>query len=125
MPRGARPGELRRADIEPEPFSIVRSTHGTTEVVALAGELDMVNAPTVADALDTLVADGRQVVVDLTELTFIDSSGIHALVRPRGHEGAIELVCPPGNIRRVLELTKLQNVLQVHDTLGEALAAAA
>jgi anti-sigma B factor antagonist len=93
--------------------------------VTLEGELDMVNAPTVAETLDTLVAAGQPVVVDLTELAFIDSSGIHALVRPRGDGGAMELVCPPGNIRRVLELTKLQNVLQVHDTLDEALAAAA
>ena len=85
----------------------------------------MVNAPTVAETLDALVAGGHPVVVDLTELAFIDSSGLHALLRPRGDDGAIELVCPPGNIRRVLELTKLEHVLQVYDTLDAALAAAA
>ena len=107
---------------EPETFSISRSTRGAAEVVTLAGELDMANADAVAEVLDGLVDDGHPVVVDLTELAFIDSSGIHALLRPRAPDDAIEVVCPPGNIRRVLEVTKLERVLPVHDTLDEALA---
>jgi anti-sigma B factor antagonist len=118
------PGRPWRRHIEPEPFSIARSTHGTTEIVTLEGELDMAHAPEVAELLDDLAAGGNAVVVDLTSLEFIDSSGIHALVRPRSDGARIELVCPPGNVRRVLEVTKLERVLQVHDTLDKALAAA-
>ena len=82
----------------------------------------MAHASEVAGLLDDLSDGGQQIVVDLTDLEFIDSSGIHALVRPRSDSARIELVCPPGNVRRVLEVTKLERVLQVHDTLDEALA---
>ena len=84
----------------------------------------MAHASEVAGLLDDLAAGGNPVVVDLTSLEFIDSSGIHALVRPRSDNARIELVCPPGNVRRVLEVTKLERVLQVHDSLDEALTAA-
>jgi anti-sigma B factor antagonist len=108
---------------EDETFSLSRSTHGASEVVSLAGELDMVHAPTVAETLDALADNERPLIVDLTELTFIDSSGIHAILRPRPQQGTVLLVCPPGNIHRVLSVTKIDRVLSVYDTLGEALAA--
>jgi anti-sigma B factor antagonist len=108
---------------EAETFSLTRSTQGACVVVALAGELDMVHAPAVVETLAALAVDERPVIVDLTELTFIDSSGIHAILRPRPQEGAVLLVCPPGNIQRVLSVTKIDRVLSVYETLGEALAA--
>ena len=109
-------------ETEQEPFSISRATHGAVEVVTLAGELDMAHSPTVAETLDALADTERPLVVDLTELTFIDSSGIHAILRPRPQQGVVVLVCPPGNINRVLTVTKIDRVLPVHETLDEALA---
>lgn len=109
---------------EPETFSIARSTSGHAEIVSLAGELDMAHAPTVAETLDVLADNERPVIVDLTDLTFIDSSGIHAILRPRPQQGAVLLVCPPGNIQRVLNVTKIDRVLPVYETIDEALAAA-
>lgn len=85
----------------------------------------MANADAVAETLDELARSGSAVVVDLANLSFIDSSGIHALLRPRPYDGSFELVCPAGNVRRVLEVTKLEHVLPVHDTLDDALAATA
>jgi anti-sigma B factor antagonist len=108
---------------EPETFSISRSTRGAAEVVTLAGELDMAHAPTVVETLDALADHERPVVVDLTDLTFIDSSGIHAILRPRPQQGSVLLVCPPGNIQRVLTVTKIDRVLPVYETLDEALTA--
>jgi anti-sigma B factor antagonist len=106
---------------EPEPFSITRTTHGANEVVALAGELDMANAPAVSETLDALADIARPVIVDLSELVFIDSSGIHAIVSPRPRQTVV-LVCPPGNIQRVLSVTRLDRVLTLYETLDEALA---
>ncbi len=106
---------------EPEPFSITRHTNGVSEVLALAGELDMANAPLVSQALDELADTGRPVIVDLSELVFIDSSGIHAIVNPRPLL-SLALVCPPGNIQRVFSVTKLDRVLSLYETLDEALA---
>jgi anti-sigma B factor antagonist len=105
---------------EPEPFSITRSTRGATEVVTLAGELDMANAPVVSETLDALANTARPVVVDLSELAFIDSSGIHAIVSPRPQKTVV-LVCPPGNVQRVLSVTQLDRVLPLYETLDEAL----
>jgi len=109
--------------VEPESFSITRSTQGAAEVVTLAGELDMAHAPTVAETLDALSDNERPVIVDLTDLAFIDSSGIHAILRPRPQQGAVLLVCPPGNIQRVLSVTKIDRVLPVYETLDAAVAA--
>jgi anti-anti-sigma factor len=108
---------------EADTFSMSRSTETACEVVALVGELDMVHAPIVAETLDALSDNERPVIVDLTELTFIDSSGIHAILRPRPQQGTVLLVCPPGNIHRVLSVTKIDRVLSVYETLDEALAA--
>jgi anti-sigma B factor antagonist len=106
---------------EPEAFSITRNTHGANEIVALAGELDMANAPMVAETLDALADTARPVIVDLSELDFIDSSGIHAIVCPRPQQTVV-LVCPPGNIQRVLSVTRLDRVLPVYATVDQALA---
>lgn len=107
---------------DPELFSLTRRTHGASEVVTLAGELDMAHAPTVAETLDALADTARPVIVDLSELTFIDSSGIHAILRPRPQQGVVVLVCPPGNIQRVLSVTKIDRVLPVYESLESALA---
>jgi anti-sigma B factor antagonist len=111
--------------VAPEPFSITSSTHGACEIVELAGELDMVNAPTLSDTLDTLADTDRSVIVDLSELSFIDSSGIHAILRGRPEQRIAALVCPPGNIHRVLSVAKIDRVLPLYDTLDQALAALA
>ena len=108
---------------DPELFSLTRTTLGANEVVTLSGELDMAHAPEVAETLDALADTSRPVIVDLSELKFIDSSGIHAILRPRPQEGVVVLVCPPGNIQRVLSVTKIDRVLSVYETLDEALAA--
>ena len=100
-----------------------RTTRGAAEVVSLTGELDMAHAPDVAETLDALADTERPVVVDLTELTFIDSSGIHAILRPRPQQGVVVLVCASGNIQRVLSVTKIDRVLSVYETVDEALAA--
>ena len=109
---------------EAETFSMSRRTQDASEIVMLSGELDMVHAPTVAETLDALADGEHPLIVDLSELTFIDSSGIHAILRPRPQQGTVLLVCPPGNIQRVLSVTKIDRVLSVYETLGEALAAA-
>ena len=116
----------RGVDIEPEPFSITRSTRGTTEVVALSGELDMANADAVAEVLDGLVDDGRRsIVVDLTDATFIDSTMLRVLLnvskrlRPGG--GELLVVCHEHNIRKIFEITLLDRVFTISETREEAL----
>lgn len=84
----------------------------------LAGELDMSNAAEVERPLRDLTSLGfRTVVVDLRELTFLDSTGIALLVRwqRRGHdEGfALQVVMGGEAVRRPLELTGVLATLDV------------
>jgi anti-sigma B factor antagonist len=91
----------------------VLSAPGAT-VVLLVGELDLVYADDVRDAL--IGADGPEVVVDLSGLEFIDSSGLSALItaRRRVMAGGNRLVLrgAQGAARRVFELTGLDDVLE-------------
>jgi len=90
------------------------------ELIALAGELDCQTSPELAEALETAAAGGRPIVVDLTELLFIDSSGLHVLLSS-ANGGVRSLVCPPGNVARVLEIVRADKALPVFEELDAAL----
>ena len=99
-------------------------------MVTIAGEVDLYTAPEFHDVLLQGIDEGaRQVVVDLSAVTFIDSTALGVLVHsakrlgPDG--GALHIVCGPGGVRRILEITGLAGVFAIHPTLDEALAATA
>jgi anti-sigma B factor antagonist len=61
-------------------FAMERNWVAGAACVAVAGEVDVETAPRMRDALVEAVADGEQVVVDLGSVTFMDSTGLAALV---------------------------------------------
>jgi anti-sigma B factor antagonist len=96
-------------------------------LVSLAGEIDLHVAPRLSDELEGAIADGaHRLVVDLSGVSFIDSSGIATLVRAaerlriRGAE--LVLVCDDHRILRALEVTGLDGRLPRERTLTEAIA---
>ena len=93
-------------------------------VVALRGELDLVNATDVAAALVTVAAREPVIIVDLAALEFIDSSGVAALARGRKHArhagGDLLLAAPRQQVLRVLAVTRLLDVFSVHPSVEEA-----
>ncbi len=91
------------------------------ELVALAGELDCQSSPLLADALVEASDGGRPVIVDLTELRFIDSSGLHVLMSGVDCNGKRIVVCPPGNVARVLEIVRADKALPLFEELDAAL----
>lgn len=78
--------------------------------IRLAGELDMSTAPQLSEALDVAVEHGGAILVDLSELTFMDSTGINALLRAavslRGR-GCLVLHGEQDRVRRLLDLIRL------------------
>ena len=106
----------------PEPLRITIDSLAECELVAVHGELDGGTAGELTAQLDVLVAGRRPVVVDLTALVFIDSGGLHALMKPRP-DARLSVVCPPGNVSRVMSVVQLEHVLPVYQRLDEALAA--
>jgi anti-anti-sigma factor len=114
---------------EPQEFSIRTAIDGDAFVVAPTGEIDLSTAPELGGALEATPPASRHVVVDLTEVSFIDSSGINVLLtgqRRLAESGAgFRVVAPPGPVRRVFELTQLVDALGVVDSIGDALAESA
>jgi len=101
-----------------------------TYLISLAGEVDLYTAPEFKQQLLEVIAQGaRQVVVDLSAATFIDSTTLGVLVggvkRLRANDGQLSLVCSDRNIAKVFEITGLDRVFTIHVTRDEALAAAA
>jgi anti-anti-sigma factor len=85
------------------------SSIGGAVVVALDGEMDMSNAPMLSEALrDVLDTRPARVTVDLTDLSYLDSSGIHCLVNAA--ERASEVGCDLA-VLRVMELTDVVELL--------------
>ena len=95
-------------------------------LLTLTGELDVVSVQTVLEQVPVLVADATAVVVDLREVTFLDSSGVRFLHR-LAHTGAasgtgVRVVAPPGcRARRVLDIVGM--TLIVDDDLDASRAA--
>lgn len=98
-------------------------------VVTVAGELDMLTTPrlrvAVSEALDE--AMGEPVIVDLTKVTFLGSPGLAALVeavrRANQRGGPLRIVVDNARpVIRPIELTGLDDVLALYETVNEALA---
>jgi anti-sigma B factor antagonist len=94
-------------------------------VVSVGGEVDAHCSSQLDQALRSAMQSAACVVVDLTEVSFIDSSGIGALInaRIRADEvgGSVYLVHPPTMVRKILVGTQLQQSFMVCDSLDEAL----
>lgn len=98
-------------------------------VVRVAGELDTLTTPrlrqAVAEALDD--AAGAVVILDLTKVTFLGSPGLAALVeavsKARRRGGPLRMVVDNARqVIRPIELTGLDDVLALYETVDEALA---
>jgi anti-sigma B factor antagonist len=100
---------------------------GEACVVKLGGELDLYNAPQIRDALNQ-ACDGSpaRVVVDLSEVEFIDSTALGVLIEARtrmANRRGFLLAAPGLETRRALEISGLDKHFNVHESLAEALTA--
>jgi len=97
-------------------------------VVALHGELDLVDAAAVAAALRVVAAREPRIIVNLAGLEFIDASGIAALSIGRRHArnagGDLLLAAPQSLVRRVLAIIWEVDGLAVHASVAQAVASA-
>jgi anti-sigma B factor antagonist len=85
-------------------------------VVRIAGELDLATAPTIWAALEEALAGGDELVLDLSDVTFIDSSGLSVLVRAfqvLGSSGTLTVRSPNPQARRLFELARVDSIINV------------
>ena len=90
------------------------------QLVSLSGELTAAVAPDVRKKLRQLLENGKvRLLIDLSEVSFIDSSGLSALVvtfkAARGAGGDVVLLRPQPTVRSLIELTRLHHVFQIFD----------
>lgn len=103
------------------------STIGEATIVALSGDVDLRHSPTLRKALMELMFDRRPVVVDLSGVTYVDSSGIAGLVeayqmaRKNGTRFILAAISAPA--MRVLQLARLDKVFALADTVEDGLQA--
>jgi anti-sigma B factor antagonist len=100
--------------------------HG--HVVTASGELDLNAAPALRETLVRLAELGQlDVIVDMGEASFVDSTVIGVLVgRRKAHiaaGGSLQLVCRNENVMRTFEIAGIARGFEIHATLTEALGA--
>src|SRR6195256_204871 len=96
-------------------------------VISLAGEVDLYTAPEFKQQLLEVIGQGgKEVVVDFSDTTFIDSTTLGVLVggvkRLRSNEGQLSLVCSDRNITKIFEITGLDRVFTIYETRADAVA---
>jgi anti-sigma B factor antagonist len=100
---------------------------GGVSVVELSGDVDVGGAPELRNLLTGLLEPGSRVVIDLSGVAFIDSSGVGLLVTAHRKAaevgGELALAAPAGTVERVFELTRTNRLLRIFPTLEEGLAA--
>ncbi len=106
-------------------LSVSESGTDAVPVVAVSGEVDVYAAPALREGLTQLLQDGRSVVVDLTQVGFLDSTGLGALVAARTsaseHGAALPLVCTHQRILKLFTITGLDGVFNIYDSVDAAL----
>jgi anti-sigma B factor antagonist len=111
------------------PFDVQPAQVGRHGVLHIQGELDMVTAPVLAQAVTTaLAASPPLLVLDLTPTTFLDSGGARQVARSARAAmragTAVQVVCPKGNrtVRLVIDLQELHTLVPVLDSTDGVIA---
>jgi anti-sigma B factor antagonist len=97
------------------------------KLIALTGEIDLYNAPEFKKRLSDIIDKGtKEVVIDLSEATFIDSTTLGVLVgavkKLRTQGGRLSLICSNHHITSVFNITGLDRVFPIFATRDEAVA---
>ena len=95
-----------------EEFGVESVLNGDRATVSVRGELDLATKPVLVEALAAVVAGGaRHVVVDMSGVSFVDSTGLAAILEARRVGASITLRNPVGRVRKLLELVLRQATL--------------
>ena len=104
------------------------STQGDATVVSLRGEIDVYTAPRLRQTLIDLISEGAtDIVVDMSGVDFLDSTGLGVLVgglkRVKAKEGSLKLVVTQEKILKIFDITGLTKVFPIHSSVDEAVNA--
>jgi anti-sigma B factor antagonist len=112
------------------PFNVeIESLDDGVHAFAVSGELDQATASDLRSPLTEAIHSGaRAVMIDLTKCGFIDSTGLGVIVEAwksleerDGNRAVLSICCPEPEVRRLLEVTGLDQAITIRDTREEAL----
>lgn len=106
-------------------LGLVVTEQGEWTVLAVSGEIDIATAPSLREKLHSLLADGKmQLIIDLDEVTFLDSTALGVLVgvlkRARTEGGELRIVCNQPRVRKVFEITRLDSAFDLCSSVEDA-----
>ena len=111
---------------EPPAFAIATESMGTTKVIAVQGELDLLTVPDLRAALvAATAANADAVVLDLLGVSFIDSVSLAAIVRAKRDLGTKRLavvIAPDSYVTLIFEIGGMDSIVELVGTREEALA---
>ena len=98
---------------------------GRRIVLDVGGEIDLDSVAVLATAIESALADGAaELWIDLTQLRFMDSAGLHLLLETRSRvrdlNRRLAIVCPNGSVRRLFEIAGVEEDLPVYDDRASA-----
>jgi anti-sigma B factor antagonist len=116
-----------RSQPSPTVFGIARrETDGRTSVISVEGELDLASAPRLKWMLvDQLETGHGRLVVDLSDVTFMDSTALGVLVgvkRRLGEGERLAIVCRRSEVLTIFEFAGMDGMFAIFPTLEDALA---
>ncbi len=101
------------------PLQITTTTQGTWTLLIVRGDLDLATAPELSAAVERAGRSDGKLALDLSEVRFIDSSGLRALLEI---ETAPAVVSPSPAVRDLLALTMMTDAFRTVDSLDELAA---
>ena len=104
-------------------LSVSQQTVGDYAVLTVRGEVDVYSAPALQDGLSTLLdSDAKGLVVDLTEVGFLDSTGLGVLVAARtaAADRPLPIACKHERILKLFKITGLDGVFEIHPSVDAA-----
>ena len=109
-------------------FALDVTVCGDWSVVAVTGELELATAPRLRQQVVSLIGAGRShLLIDLSGVDFVDSVGlgviVGALKRCRTHEGDLMVSGAVPRVRLLFEITRLDEIIELHPDVATALAA--
>jgi anti-sigma B factor antagonist len=116
------------SDQVPSAFEIAGYDSGNVPGLTVRGELDMASGPQLEKAVDAAIRGSvGAFVLDFCDLHFLDSSGLSIVLRARAmlarDERHLAIVCPPGPVRRLMEVAGVADLLFLYDSRADVEAA--
>lgn len=106
-------------------LAVTSRTDGDFEIVEVGGEIDVYTAPRLREAIVAAVDAGHiRLIIDVQKVDFLDSTGLGVLVgalkRVRADGGSLDIVCTQERILKIFQITGLDKVFGLHQTIDEA-----